>query len=268
MTKYLYNFKLNFLSTFKYRFNTLVSLVFSNVRLIVIIFFWVLIYGGDTHRTFNGFSLHGIITYMIIMDVIGTLAFCLRNAGFDYSGMIKSGSLGPALIKPRSLSAQIYFRNLAIGVTSMIPQAALVLCVLPFISRVMVWKIDAPGAAFILLFLAVGTVSSHLLCSALGYMAFWLEEANAVMWSFAVLLNMAMGFFIPLDFFPKWSVPVLEMMPVSSWGYIQTKIYIGLYSAEKLTFLLIVQILWIGALLLVNAAVWKSGVKKFTSVGG
>jgi ABC-2 type transport system permease protein len=99
-------------------------------------------------------------------------------------------------------------------------------------------------------------------------MAFWLEEADAVMWSFAVMLNMAMGFFIPLDFFPKWSIAILEVLPVSSWGYIQTKIYIGLYSVEKLLYLLTAQALWIGALLLANAAVWRVGVRRYTAVGG
>jgi ABC-2 type transport system permease protein len=268
MKKYLYAFKINFLNSVNYRFNTLINLVFGNLRLIIVIFFWNLIYGGDTQKVLNGFTLGGIITYLIIIDILGTLAFNLRNSGFDFSGMIKSGSLGPELLKPRRLGAHIYFRNLAGGITGMIPQAAFIICIMPFAARFLVWDLNIINVAFILLFLAAGTASSHLLCSILGYMAFWLEEADAVMWSFAVLLNMAMGFFIPLDFFPKWSIPILEMLPFSSWGYIQTKIYIGLYQIDRQILLLTVQILWIGALSWLNAAIWKKGVKRYSAVGG
>jgi len=268
MKKYLYCFKLNFLNSLTYRFNTVVGMAFGNLRLIITIVFWNLIYGGDAQKTLNGFTLQGIVTYLIVIDVLGGLTFTLRNSGFNYSGMIKSGSLGPALLKPQSLNASIFFRNFAEGVTGMLPQAALVIAAMPFISRFMVWSVNWADAAFIILFLAAGAASGHLLWSVLGYMAFWLEEADAVMWSFAVLFNFTMGFFIPLDFFPKWSVHILEMLPVSAWGYIQTKIVIGLYPLSKQLYLLAAQLLWIGALLLLNAAVWARGARRYSAVGG
>ena len=268
MTKYLYGFKLYFLDSFNYRFNAVIQTIFSNLRLLIIIFFWVLIYNNDIHKVLNGFTLSGIITYLVIMDIFGSMVYSLRNSGFEYSFMIKGGSLGPALLKPQSLNIYVYFRNLADGVTSTLPQILLVACVMPFITEFLVWDITLINFLFIVLFLAVGTVSTHLLCSALGYMAFWLEEANAIMWSFMVLFNILTGFFLPLDFFPSWSIRILEMLPFASWGYIQTKLYIGLYPPEKMIFLLAVQIVWIFALLLLNKAVWKEGIKKYSAVGG
>jgi len=243
-------------------------MLFSNVRLVITVVFWVLIYGGDPIRTLNGFTLSGIITYLVFIDVFGTVVYGLRNSGFEFCGMVKNGSLGPAILKPYNLGASVYFRNLAGGISGMLPQAALVVCALPFAARYLVWEINPVNAVFILLFMAAGTVSCHLLCSVLGYIAFWIEEANAVLWSFAVLLNVMTGLFIPLDFFPEWSVFALEMSPVASWGYIQTKIFIGLYPPGRQIILLITQVLWIGALLPLNALIWKKGVRKFSSVGG
>jgi len=268
MTKYLYGFKLYFLNSFNYRFNAVVQTVFKNLRLLIFIFFWVLIYDGDTQKVLNGFTLAGMITYLVIMDVFGSLVYGLRNSGFDYSGMIKSGSLGPALLKPQSLNKHVYFRNLADGVTGTLPQVLLVACVLPFVARFLVWDISLMNIMFIVLFLAVGTVSTHLLCSALGYMAFWLEEANAIMWSCMVLFNILTGFFLPLDFFPQWSVKILEMLPFSSWGYIQTKLYIGLYTLDKIALLFSVQVIWIFALFFINRIIWKKGIQKYSAVGG
>jgi len=232
------------------------------------IFFWVLIYNNDTEKVLNGFTLYGIITYLVIMDVFGSLIYGLRTSGFDYSGMIKNGSLGPALLKPQSLSMHVYFRNLADGVTSTLPQLLLVVCIMPFVARFLVWDLSVINLLSIILFLAVGSISTHLLCCILGYMAFWFEEANAVMWSFMVLFNILTGFFLPLDFFPRWSINILEMLPFASWGYIQTKLYIGLYPLEKILLLFAVQLMWIFILFLFNKLIWKRGVKKFSAVGG
>ena len=268
MIKYLYGFKLYLLNAFNYRFNSVIQTIFSNLRLLIMIFFWVLIYNSDTEKVLSGFTLYGMITYLVIMDVFGSLIYGLRNSGFDYSGMIKDGSLGPALLKPHSINMHIYFRNLADGVTSTLPQLLLVICVMPFVARFFVWDLSLINLLLIFLFLVIGTISTHLLCSILGYMAFWFEEANAVMWSFMVLFNILTGFFLPLDFFPRWSIGILEMLPFASWGYIQTKLYIGFYSLDKIFLLLAVQIIWIFALLLFQKLVWKRGVRKYSAVGG
>jgi ABC-2 type transport system permease protein len=264
MKKYLYGFKLYFLNAFNYRFNAVISLLFSGLGMLITLFFWFLIYGGDAQKTLNGFTFSGIVTYFFI----GSVFRAYNYPGFMISGMIKSGSLGPALLKPHNLSLHIYFRNIANLITGMIPQALFVLCLLPLAAKYLTWNLNAFNAASLLLFFIVGTVSNYLVWSLFGYMAFWLEEAEAIMWSFAVLCNLITGMFIPLAFFPKWSVPVLEALPFSSWSYIPTKIYIGLYSVENQIFLFIVQITWIAVLLLLNKIVWNNGVKKFTSVGG
>ena len=268
MKKYLYGFKLYFLNSFNYRFNTVIHLILGNVRMLIVIFFWVLIYGGDMRKMMNGFTLPGMITYLVFMDVFSSIIFGLRNSGFVYSDMIKKGALGPALLKPYNLSAAIYFRDLSEGITGLIPQFIVIACVVPFTAKYLVWDFNPQNLFTIFLFLAAGAVSAHLVCAILGYMAFWMEEANAVMWSFLVILNVLTGFFIPLDFFPKWSIGILEKLPFASWGYIQTKIYIGLYSFERQAYLLLFQVLWIGALLLLNAFVWEKGIKKYSSVGG
>ena len=265
MKKYLYGFKLYFLNSFHYRFNTAARLFFGNLGMLITIFFWGLIYKGDTEKVLNGFTLSGIITYFIIGSVFRSF---ILMSGFDFSNMIKNGSLGKVLLKPYNPGMAVYFQNLAGSITGLIPQGLFVLILLPFIGRFLVWDLTGINAAFVVVFLFAGSISSHLLWSLFGYMAFWLEEADAVMWSFAVLLNVVTGMFIPLDFFPKWSIGVLETLPFSSWGYLPVKAYLGLFKSEKLAYLLIIQVSWIGVLLLLNAFVWKTGVKKYSSVGG
>ena len=266
MKKYLYGFKLYFLNSFQYRFNTVVGLLFGNLSTLITILFWSLIYSGDTQKKLNGYTLSGIITYFVIGNVLR--GFILQNSGFTYSGMVKSGSLGAMLLKPYNISLSVYFRYLASGITGLIPQTLFVICLMPFIAQYLTWQMSFIDIVLVLLFLLIASISSHLLWSLFGYMAFWLEEANAVMYSFAVLLNVATGRFIPLDFFPKWSIPILELLPFSSWGYIPTKIYLGLYEVDRLILLLFIHTTWIGILILLQRLLWCSGIKKYSSVGG
>ena len=64
------------------------------------------------------------------------------------------------------------------------------------------WDLSVPSAILLVIYMATATVISHLIWFLLGMKAFWLEQAQTVMWSFAVILNFLSGMFMPLDFFP------------------------------------------------------------------
>lgn len=266
MRKYFYSFKLHFLNSFHYRFNTVVNLIFGNVNMVITIIFWMLIFQSSNESVLNGFSLSNMITYFVVGGILRSFIF--SGTGFSYSSMIKGGGLNSALIKPYSISTSIYFGNLSGSVTGMIPQLVFTLILMPFIAQFLTWNLNIVNIIFLLIFLLISTISSHLLWSILGYMAFWIEDANAVMWSFAVLLNLLTGMFIPLDFFPQWSIPIIEILPFSSWGYIPTKIYLGLFDTNKILYLLLINISWIILLFIINKIIWTIGIRKYSSIGG
>jgi len=266
MKKYLYGFKLYFLNSFQYRFNTVINLLFGNMSLMVTMFFWVLIFNGDFRKTLNGFTLSGIITYFIVSNI--TSRFTLQGSGFYYTSMVKSGSLGSVLLKPYRLVWSVYFQQLSTSITGLIPQVLFVLIALPFVAGFLIWNVTIMNILIMVLFVLIASVTSHLLWSIFGFLAFWMEEATAVMWSLAVLLNMAMGMYVPLDFFPKGWLSVLEKLPFAAWGYLPSKIYLGSLPMEKQLQLLLIHFSWIMILLMIHQLVWKAGIKRFSSVGG
>ena len=88
MKKYLYEFKLNFLNSFHYRFNTVINLLFGNISIVITIMFWILIYQSNSLTELNGFVLADMITYFIIGNIFRS--FIINGSGFGYSNMIKS----------------------------------------------------------------------------------------------------------------------------------------------------------------------------------
>jgi len=263
MRKYLYGFKLYFLTSFTYRFNTVMMLIFSNISVLIQILFWRLVYDGDMEKTLNGYTLSAMITYYLIGDLFRRFIF-----GSDYMGMIKGGSLGSVLIRPYNINILAYFKNLSQSLTGMFPQVLFLLAAMPFIAKYLTWNLNLANAIFLLLFLFISTIMSQLLNSIIGYMGFWLENAEAIMWTFVILLNLCTGMFIPLDFFPEWSVPILERTPFASWGYLPAKIYLGLFDLNQIITLLVTHSLWIIILLMLNKIIFRMGMKRYSSVGG
>lgn len=266
MKKYLYGFRVIFLDAFHYRFNTILHLSLGNVSTLVTILFWALIYRSNGKDVINGFSLSHMVAYYLVSSIVR--GGVLSNSGFLYAAWIKGGGLNSELLKPYSINASLYFRNLAGYLTGIFPQFILVALLLPVLAKGGGCPFHFPNLLFALAFLAVSTISSHMVWSILGLTAFWLEEANAVMWSFAVLFNMISGMFLPLDFFPQAILSVLKWLPFSCWIYLPTKIYLGLVVPGEIGALLAVNVIWITVLWGLYRMVWTAGIRKYVSVGG
>lgn len=266
MKKYLYGFKVFFLNAFRYRFNVIVNLIFGNVSTVITVLFWILVYKSNGKTGINGFSVSHMILYFIIGSIVRGMV--LSNSGFSYASMIKQGGLNSELLKPYSISTSLYFKNLAGCITGMFPQFVLVVVLMPIISRYVETSFNFINMLFLLLFMIVSTISSHMVWSILGLMAFWMQEANAVMWSFAVLFNLISGMFLPLDFFPEILLDVIKWLPFSCWIYLPTKIYLGLICPGEMGILLAVNVGWILILWCLYKAVWSVGIKKYSSIGG
>lgn len=266
MQKYLYSFKLYLLTSFQYRFDMVLGLVMSNISMFVTIIFWMLIYRSDGTGVINGYTVADMITFFVVSSLFRT--FILNGGGFEISGMIKSGELSKVIIKPFSISMLLYWKNLSNALFEFLKQFLFLLLIVPFFTKYLTWDLSVHSAILLIICLVTSTIVSHLIWLLLGMMAFWLEQARAVMWSFAVILNFLSGMFIPLDFFPDWSVKALELMPFAAFSYIPAKLYMNKLSFADGACLLVVYMLWILVLLALNLVAWRTGVKKYSAVGG
>ena len=266
MRKYLYSFKLYLVSSLQYRFDTVLSLVMSNISMLVTILFWMVIYRSNRTEVINGYTITDMITFFVVSSLFRT--FILNGGGFEISGLIKSGELSKALIKPHSINMFLYWKYLSSALFEFLKQFLLLLLIVPFFTGYLTWDISVHSVILLILHLLTSTVISHLIWFLLGMMAFWLEQAQSVMWSFAVILNFLSGMFMPLDFFPRWSVRVLEFMPFAVFSYIPAKIYMNQITFTEGVSLLVVYISWVLVFIVLNSIVWKAGVKKYSAIGG
>ncbi|HIV90626.1 MAG TPA: ABC-2 family transporter protein [Candidatus Eisenbergiella stercoravium] len=60
---------------------------------------------------------------------------------------------------------------------------------------------------------------------------------------------------------------MLEILPAASWGYLPTKILLGQYSLADQQYLILMQTAWCVILGILKEAVWRAGLKRYSSVG-
>ncbi|MGL5576484.1 MAG: ABC transporter permease [Sarcina sp.] len=264
MLKYIYGFKLQILSAMNYRLNTIIDLVFRNVSIYITILFWMLIYNNKSD--INNYNINDIITYFIMISLFSNLV--LNNAGFEINAHIKEGYLNSLILKPWNHKLVNYFTNMAVAVGNVVPQLIVTIAVVMIFSDEIVYKINLLNIIFLICFLIIASITSYLVWRILGYMAFWIEEASSVMWSFAILFNFIAGNFIPLDFFPKEILDIIKILPFSNWGYIPTRVYMGIYEFKELIWLTLINILWVIILMKFEKLVWNSGIQRYVSIGG
>jgi ABC-2 type transport system permease protein len=226
----------------------------------------VLVYRSNGTGVINGYTIADMVTLFAASSLFRTLI--LNGGGFEISGMIKSGDLSKVIIKPYSINMFLYWKHLSAALFEFFKQFSFLLLIVPFFARYMTWDLSVHAALLLLVYLATTTVISHLILLLLGMTAFWLEQAQAVLWSFAVLINFLSGMFIPLDFFPRWIVRVLELIPFAAFSYMPAKLYMNQLSVEEGARLLGVYALWVLALMALNTFVWKAGTKKYSAIGG
>ena len=266
MIKYFYVFKLNFLTAMHFRFDSVFGLFMGNVGTLITMIFWLVIFNSSGNGELNGYSSNDIVTFFVVSGLFSGMI--LSGGGFELSGLIKRGGLSQMLLRPYNISLHLYWKNLSGAGHGFINQSILLLIVVPFFKDYLTWELSLVSSIFLVAYMIVATVISFQVWILFGKLAFWMEQSTAVMYSFAVILNFLSGMFMPLDFFPKWSISFLEIFPFSAFTYIPAKIYMNHLSPSRVIVLLMVHVGWIGILAVINSIVWKKGVKKYTAVGG
>jgi len=172
----------------------------SNISIFITVIFWVLVYRSNGTGVINGYTIADMTTFFVVSSLFRT--FILNAGGFEISSMIKNGDLSRIIIKPYSINLFLYWKGLSNAFFEFFKQFAFLLLITPFFAKYLTWELSIQSIILLIIYLAAATVISHLTWMLLGMMAFWIEQAQAVMWSFAVILNFLSGMFMPLDFFP------------------------------------------------------------------
>ena len=262
LAPYLAFAKKSFLNRSAYRFNHLMGILNTLLRIFI---FWCIyraLYG-------NRQEVDGITMAMVTTNFVLSIGMDALFGVNDYymSNRIGNGSIATELLLPISFRGRMLFENLGNTLFQLVFHfvPALLVCVLT------VGVLPPASVARFLLFIVSAVLGYGVLWNLsflLQTFSFWLINMWSLITIKNVFLNVLSGSMIPLWFMPEWMTPVLSALPFSSIYFTPVQIYLGQLTAQEILTKFLVQLAWIVVLYLCGNIFWEKGKKKLVVQGG
>lgn len=262
ITPYLAFARKSFLNKSAYRFDHLMGIVNTVLKIFIFWGIYKALYGGKT--SVDGITMSMVTTNFILS--MGLDAVFYVNDGY-LPGKIKSGSIATEMLLPISFQGRMLAENLGVALFQLIFHF-----VPTVVIAVLMIGIQKPAGA--------GMLCLFLVSALLGYGVLWAISFTVQMTSFwliniwslntikNVFINVLSGSMLPLWFMPEWMSMVLKCTPFSYVYFTPVQIYLGQLSPREILQQCLIQLIWIVVIYGVGHMLWIQGQKKLVVQGG
>jgi ABC-2 type transport system permease protein len=226
---------------------------------------------GSTKQT-QPISFAQIVSYVWLGQAL--LALLPWNVDSEVRAMVRSGAVAYELCRPVDLYSLWFMRAMAWRtaptILRAVPMTLLAMFALPLLG-LGEWRLRPPSAAGGLGF-AGAMVCALLLSCAIGTLMnislMWTVSGDGVVILLTALVSLLSGMIIPLPLFPDWAQPLLRALPFAGLVDLPYRVYLGNIAPSGLPSVLLRQLLWTGALVLVGRWLLARGMRKIVVQGG
>jgi len=226
---------------------------------LVKIFLWQAIINGTSSE--SGFAKSQVITYFILVFIVSQVT----DIVLEYATKIRTGTLSNDLIKPINPVGQELTRVLAskaIVLVKFIPVS---------ISLIIIYHnyfIFPHINAWSILFLIMGFFIAFNIQLAIHNLAFWMTDVSALNYILVTIFNVFTGSLIPYDFLPKFVKDIFELLPFKFYVHAPVSALMRQLDANQIYNYILLGLAYAALLSLFNYILFKSGIKKYTAMGG
>ncbi len=262
LAPYLAFAKKSFLNRSAYRFDHLMGILNTLLKIFI---FWCIyraLYGSRT-------EVDGITMAMVTTNFVLSIGLDSLFGINDYylPGRIGNGSIATELLLPISFRGRMLFENMGNTLFQLMFHflPALVVCALTV-------GVLPPASVWHFLLFLISAILGYGVLWNLSFLlqtfSFWLINMWSLITIKNVFLNVLSGSMIPLWFMPEWMMPVLNALPFSSIYFTPVQIYLGQLTSREILIKFLVQLAWIAVLYVSGNALWEKGKKKLVVQGG
>ncbi|HKF78549.1 MAG TPA: ABC-2 family transporter protein [Candidatus Dormibacteraeota bacterium] len=233
-----------------------------SIVLFVVVFLnlWRATYQG-AGRSVAGLGLRDVVWYLAVAEVV--MLSQPRTAAL-LAQSVKDGSIAYQLARPY----RFLLFHLAARLGDTLPLVMLTLAA----GGAAAWlAVGAPptwwGVALLAVELPMAWLLNFLMSTAIGLLAFSVEDTTAFEWIYNKLMLVVGGVLIPLDFFPGWLRGAATLLPFASATYTPAHLFVRPGGQGALE-LLAVQAAWIVVLGSALWALYRRGMRRLVVNGG
>ena len=213
-----------------------------------------------------------VVSYVWLGQAL--LAMLPWNVDAEVRAMLRSGAVAYELARPVDLYNLWFARALAWRtaptILRAVPMAIVAMLVLPLLG-LEEWRLAPPGLANGLAFvLAIGCtlLLSCALSTLVNITMLWTLSADGAVLILTVLVTLLSGMLIPLPLFPDWAQPVLMALPFAGLVDLPYRVYVGDIGLGGVPGVLLHQLAWTAALVLLGRRLLAAGLRRVVVQGG
>ena len=241
------------------------------------VFLWTAVYAGDTTREMNGYRLHNMVAYALLV-MVGRAFSSMPGLAAGIARDVRDGTIKKYLTQPVDMLAYLFWARVAHKLVYYI------VAILPF---ALVFYLcrgffdDAPDAATMVAFvasLAIAFLIGFLMETLIGLISFWFLEVSSLIFIFMMVNYFLSGHMVPLDWLPslfsRW--PGVEdvirrgmmYLPFPYLAYFPASLMLGKHPGSEMWSYLGVGGMWVVLLFAANRIAFSRGVRRYSAFGG
>jgi ABC-2 type transport system permease protein len=248
-----------------YRFQFWAELGINVLFMYIYICVWRALYQGRS--SVAGYDRRQLLTYIIVSQTLITFQFTVRAWAMTEQ-KVRTGDVALDLIRPVDFQGMLLATAVGTAwhtlLTNMLPKFALFAAT---------GVAGAPASALAWVLFPISAVLGFLVAFAIefliGIAAFWMVEVRGlhalVMWGICGFFS---GYFLPLEFFPRWLAGIANLLPFPSMVYIPSAIYAGSLAGAAALMAVIRQLFWTLALIGAGRLLFGVACRRLVVQGG
>jgi len=246
-----------------YKTDMIMSVASRVLDLFVQVSVWRVLYAN--RAVSNGVTIQDMITYVIL----GMLVSSGTRSYIDHriADRVQDGSIAIDFIRPVHFKYYTIFEDLGDGALASLA-TTLPACVF----GALCWGLRLPENPLTpILFLATlagGILVVTHLNYTLGLLSFWFKTSYHVDWLFGAMRALFSGAFVPLWFYPPALRAVSEAFPWQLASFAPLAIFLEKSPPSAAIKVLVLQAVWLSALLVIERMLWRKAQEKIEVYGG
>ena len=263
MTAYGAILKVRFIALLQYRAAALAGLFCQTFFGLIMVMAYAAFY--QSSHTHQPMSYPQVVTYIWL----GQALFAMQPWGVDgeLAALIRSGNVAYELLRPLDLFTHWYVRCIALRTAPTLLRALpMVVIALGFLGMRPPASVASAGA--FLLALTGAVLLASALTQVMSISLLWTLSGEGVVYLVGTAAMFLSGMILPLPLFPDWAQGVLKVLPFRGVTDAPFRLYMGQLPPQSIAGVLLHQLLWTGALILLGRWLLARGCRRLVVQGG
>lgn len=221
---------------------------------------WYSVFKMSGRTEFAGMSYHDLLAY----TWTSLLFSQVRGGDHDFSliEMIRTGGLSNYLLRPVGVIQFVYIRGLGEKII------VTILCLTLGLISTLFTEMSVTQLLMAMTLALMGNLIHYMFGAALASVAFYWENAFAILMVKNMVVSLLSGELLPLTLVPAQYEWVWKSTPFYLYVFGPTQVALGKWSFEVWTQQLLIGFLWILALWVLIKILWGISIKRYQGLGG